>query len=275
MNDFTYQETLELAAQIEEENPKALIVPHKLSNPEPLVTQAKRHFEMETNERDYTRYLWSREGILGIYVTKQTRGRALRFFNSFIKLAKIRGHNINVEGNETKVIIRDIPLKIRLREPQKVIDVPKKYTWESRTLKPTGTLCFSYDMWGRSTGKEWYDSNSTKLEDKLAVIMAFLELKAGEEIRIKEKAELNRLIWERKEELRKQKEELINNERIAYNTLMIEADRWSKFEKLSNYIHELEKENSKPKEWIEWAKQKAKWLDPRNDVEDEILGKYR
>lgn len=98
-------------------------------------------------------------------------------------MATSRSYEVTVKGNETYIIIQNIPLKIWLREPEKVIDVPKKYTWESRTMKLTGTLCLTYDRFGRSIEKEWHDAKSVKLEDKLAVIMAYFKLKADQEIR--------------------------------------------------------------------------------------------
>lgn len=55
---------------------------------------------------------------------------------------------------------------------------------------------------------------------------------------------------------------------------MQEANRWSMYLKLSNYIRQVDKQKSKPINWLYWAKQKADWLDPRTETVDDILGEF-
>lgn len=272
MKDFTYQETLALADQIEQENPKELVKRDRLSNPHALVLRTKQHFKKSKIPR-YGYHLWRDQNILSINATKKCLSRALLFFDSLIKLANARGHDIIIRNGKTIIIIRKIELEIYLRETKRVVDDKIKKVYESRKLETTGTLSLAfYHLYMQ---KEWYDAKSVKLEDKLAVIMAYLELKADSEIKMQERLELNRKIREREEELRKYQGELICQEQEKFDDLINKAERWFKYNKLTDYIDELKTEGLKSKDWILWANQKAEWLDPRTDTKDEILGSYK
>ncbi|WP_340153457.1 hypothetical protein [uncultured Marivirga sp.] len=130
------------------------------------------------------------------------------------------------------------------------------------------------DVLNGCTEKEWYDAKSVKIENKLAVILAYLELKADKQIEWERKKEIERQIEEREKELKAYNDKIIAIERVAFDELMDEADRLSRYLKLSNFIKQIENDQSRSEAWIKWAKKKATWIDPRNDTEDEILGKF-
>lgn len=272
MNDFTHKEVLYLSKDIEDDNPKELIVPERLHYPHKLIKAYKENAKpVEEFRTDITRFLGG-ENQLKIEVTKTTFKRALLFFNTFIKLSNARNHEVLIKDGKTFVKIKGQELAVKLREPNKTHDREGKYGWNERTYTPIGDLSFRYERW--SMEKEWRDTKNVKIEQKLSVIMAFLEIKAEEEIRWQKQIELDRKTRERESELKAFHNKIKADERKAFNKLLTDADRWAKYLKLKNYIDQIEKDKSKSEEWISWATQKANWIDPRTDIEDEILGKF-
>ena len=272
MNEFTYQETLALAKRIENENPKELIVPSKLISPHPLVLRTKQHFK-NLKSGFWSPLISTEEGFLSIRVTKQYISRALRFYDAFINLAESRGHGLVIVRHANYVIIRNEKLNIRLRETERVIEESTRNPYQSRKMEPTGIFCFCYDSYHPE--KEWYDAKTVKLEDKLAVMMAYLELKADSEIRWKRECEINRRKEELERELKRQQQEMVDQERVKYNALLNNTKRWTQYVQLCDWIKRVEKDEYKSLEWIAWAKKKAEWVDPRTDDEDGILGVFQ
>jgi hypothetical protein len=272
MNNFTHNEVLHLAKTIEDENPDELIVPERLQNPDYLITKYKDNAKpVEEFRTGITRLLGGVDN-LSIEVTKSTFKRSLKIFNAFIRLAKARGHEVLIKDRKTIIVIRDQELCIKLREPNRVHDHLGRNGWNERKYSSSGELSFRYERW--STEKEWRDAKKVKIEEKLAVIMAFLELKAEEEIRYEEKAKINQAIRLKEEELRKYKQEIFDKEKASYISLLDEANRWSKYIELRTYIDHATQNGSRSVEWIKWAKEKLEWLDPSTNTDDDILGDY-
>jgi len=94
MHNFTYPEVLALARTIEEENPKELIVPERLTKPHDLIVRYQDSIKSEKDFQTDITYLNAEGKNLKIEVTQGTLNRALKFFNSFISLAEARGHQI-------------------------------------------------------------------------------------------------------------------------------------------------------------------------------------
>ena len=139
-------------------------------------------------------------------------------------------------------------------------------------------MAFKRDDYPR---KEWHDSKSVKLEAKIPSIIDYFEEQA-----IKERAEkIERDKW-REEQKRKQKieddrKELRNSEIEKFNLLYEDSTRYYKAEQLRVFINAKKEYASKTssisqslESWINWANEKADWLDPLVKREDTILGDY-
>ena len=272
MHSFKNQEVQELVKTIEEENPKELIVPDRLNKPHPLITEFRRNTKSYTEFRTDITRLSRGKNTLGIEVTKYTLKRALIFFNVFINLVKARGHEVTIEDNDTFIVIKDQKLKIRLREPNKVHDAKDERGWNTRSYSTSGELMFMFETF--HVEKEWKDTKNVRLESKLAVIIAFLELKADEEIRQKEEWRIQREIRKREEELERFRQEQYDKEKVKYLKLVKEAQRWTEYTDLKKYVEQMQTEGVKSQEWLQWANEKLNWLDPRTDSKDELLGDY-
>jgi hypothetical protein len=214
-------------------------------------------------------------GIIDIAVTPHNIKRALLFMDIFIKAIQNRGHKIIIKDG-TRVIINNIELRIDLREKLKR-KIIKGTHWDSTVLEPSNILSLRLDIYPI---KEWTDTDSSKIEDKIPSIIAKLELQAIQE---KQQA-IEREIWNREYERKRKIEEDFeakrNFELKEFKGLFQKANRWHQAEILRKYIFEVEKKakenNSLTEEvikWLEWANNKVEWYDPFTEKEDETFEK--
>ena len=126
--------------------------------------------------------------------------------------------------------------------------------------------------------KSFKDTNNSRLEDRLAeVISCVLNLGAN--------LKAQRIERERQEEIARQKElrrqaliKRIENEKEALEKLEKRAKSWERSQKISRYINAVEQNalttggmTDELRVWLEWAKGKADWLNPMNDISDLLL----
>src|ERR1035437_7879654 len=145
----------------------------------------------------------SRE-LLDISVTVANVGRALRFMDTFIKLLRVRGHNIIVKYNKTYAFLQGEEVEISFKERTKRVVVTDSRNWQSSEYHPTGILVFKMKVFYRET--EWKDEK-LPLESQLSKILAKMEIKANEH-------KLEQLEW-KKERERQEEQERIKQARIA------------------------------------------------------------
>jgi len=128
--------------------------PAKLINPDKLIISA-RNTLIKKKHKDY-RYsgtVQTARGEINIRVAPVNVGRALRIFDTLIKLLRARNYDIIVRYSKTYAVIQDEELEISLKEKLKIVYV-KDHRWERREYHPTGILTF------RLEGiyyKEWRD----------------------------------------------------------------------------------------------------------------------
>ena len=158
----------------DEINP-AFVVSSKLTNPDPLIIQAK--YSLTKKDAIHCRYegmvtcMWDE---LDIRISPKNIGRALRFMDSFIKLLRTRKHDVKVEYGKTLAIVEGEKIKVAFHEKMKRI-VVKKGNWECKELKPTGILSFKMSGYPDT---EWTDGN-LQIEQQLGRILIRLEEKVN------------------------------------------------------------------------------------------------
>jgi hypothetical protein len=213
--------------------------------------------------------------VLSIGVSDNLFSRALRIMDTLIKLIEKRGHAVIV-SNQTKIIVNDQSYNIRLTEKNKRVKRETRYSWDEYELIPTGNLCLKIDTYRPI--KEWTDSKTKPLEDKLAHILAWIELKAQQD----KEQEIRSAIWHEAYEKNRQKEEELKRhkqlELEKFKDLLSMATRWHKAQYLRNYIKEFKDFNtinstldSDKNDWIKWAMDKADWYDPFIEKNVELL----
>jgi hypothetical protein len=262
-------------------NKASFEVPKKLLKPDELVAIAQKDLSgKEISHWHRARgMVTTSKGVLNITVTPKLVSRALIFMDTFIKLAKQRGHSIFFKDYYGTIIsVYGIDSSIYLREKNKRIITKNNGSWNETELVPVGELVFKRDDYPR---KEWSDTKNIKLEAKIPYIIQYFEEQA-----IKEKAdEIKREIRRKEQERQQKREEEIkqvrNNEIEKFNLFYEDSIRYRKAKKLRGFIRAKKKYairnnclDTSLVNWIEWANAKADWLDPLINKEDIILGDY-
>lgn len=256
--------------EIENDPNAPLTVPETITKPDILTIQTKDYWKGKIK---FNSYREDNRIVYPIRVGNNCKKRALLFMDTFTKLLRYRGHTWSKEYGSEGVLIDTVFIKIDLREASKRIPPTTKYG--SSQYIPTGE--FIIKMGKYSEVKEWRDGK-TKIEEMLAKIMAKLEIYAAHE---KIRKEESRIYWLKYEEEKKRKEEikiLRNQEIEKFNNLVALSEQYNKSLIIRKYI-EAKKEKAQnenildqeTQEWINWANDKADWLDPLINKQDDIL----
>lgn len=252
-----------------------IVFPEKLTRPHQLIIDAKN--DLKTKEPSYQHniigLLNTSSGILNITVAPPSVKRALLFMDVFIKALQKRGHKITVKEG-TKIVIDNIEMGIGLRERLKRKIIKGTY-YDSTKLYPSNVLSLSLYVY---PAKDWTDTNTSKLEDKIPNIIAKLELQAIEEKRKAIERELWHIEYERQRKIEEDFKARKEQEKIKTKKLFSDAEKFDKATIYRNYIAATEqkaiRENNlteELKDWIKWANEKADWFDPFTNKEDELL----
>ncbi|WP_298391534.1 hypothetical protein [Flavobacterium sp.] len=254
---------------------ETIVFPEKLTRPHQLIIDAKN--DLKTKEPSYQHnikgLLNTSTGILNITVAPPSVKRALLFMDVFIKALQKRGHKITVKEG-TKIVIDNIEMGIGLRERLKRKIVKGTY-YDSTELYPSNILSLSLYVY---PAKDWTDTDTSKLEDKIPNIIAKLELQAIEEKRKAIERELWHIEYERQRKIEEDFKARKEQEKIKTKKLFSDAEKFDKATIYRNYIAATEQkaiqENNlteELKDWIKWANEKADWFDPFTNKEDELL----
>ncbi len=266
-----------LKNEIENSDELSLKVPEKLTKPHKYILATKAYHKsvkIRNKSRDWSMQI-DDTNVLSISVSENLFSRALRFMDTLIKVIEKRGYKITV-SNRTTIVIKDQSYNIRLTEKNRRVKRETNNSWDEFDLEATGNLCLKLD---RSYPiKEWSDTKTKSLEDKLSDILVWIEIKA----KVDKKNEIENAIWREKQEKIRQKEEELQSRKDTelenFEGLFHTATRWHKSQYIRNYIKEFEDYaiksntlNEEKKEWIEWAKEKADWYDPFIEKEVKLL----
>lgn len=249
-----------------------LTVPERLTKPHVLIRSAKANLKSKKSTKSWKNLpqcIYTDRDFASIKVQKHNVPRALRILDTLFKIIEKRGHHIE-QNNDTVIIIAGEKFSIRLREKHNRISV-KEGSWVSSELVPNDKLAIIFDDFH---GKEWVDSSSILLEEKLPQIVAFFEIRAVQEKEDRKKREIRQREYEKEREIerkiRAEKEKEIQKEKALFSF----AEDWKKASTILAFIHEIEKRNHKSEKvlkWIQWAKTKVDKIDPLSDGVDEIV----
>jgi hypothetical protein len=268
-------ELAELEKEIINDPKLRLKVPQKLYKPDKLIIAANEDLIKDKSYfSQYHSLIQTYVGKIDIKVSPKNLSRALRIMDTLIKLFRARGHDIYVGDRKTFVRIEGENIEIHMREKITISDKTDK--WGGKLYEPYGVLAIIY---GESYNwKEIKDGNKG-LEDKMAKVLAILELKGLKEKAARIKREEYWRIQEEKEKILREKKERIEKERNDFKDLFNKAERWNQSQFIRAYIEKVEvvyssKWENLPEEiqiWTNWAKQKADWYDPLINLTDAFL----
>jgi hypothetical protein len=258
--------------EIESNGKAPLIVPDKLINPDILIQNTKKIFELRKKDRFYRD---EKIDKIHIPVDEKNFDRALLIMDTFIKLLKFRGHSFKRDHNNRgpHINVNDVLFPFGMREKNKRIPGTKLY--DSSTYVPTGILILKI---GESyKAMEWSDG-ATKLEKQLAKIVAKIELEAQKELEWREECRIYHIKREEEEKIRKEHEARKELEFNNTKELFKAAEYHNKAKIIREYIEDVENQATKNnnlkselKEWLQWSKDKVDWFDPLVNKEDNLL----
>ena len=216
----------------------------RLSTSNPLIIAARQSLAEKNDAYRFKGLITTGSDILNIEVSPGNVSRALCFMDFFIKVIKMRGHDIVTKPRETNIILntndgeKAEEIRVILREKCKRVAI-KSNSWEHRELQANGILYFKSD--GYHSG-EWSEGRK-KLEDQIPNMIAKWELSAKE---LHGHHKMNRLLREEEEAIERKAmelEERKEKELSDFNVLLMESARWEKVKVLRRYLQEIEQSN--------------------------------
>ena len=130
---------------------------------------------------------------------------------------------------------------------------------------------------------EFMDETDKPLEEQIGKILYWI-FKTANSIQIDEILKEREEKREQEERIRQQRLEKMRKGELAEIKLLNQAAAdWEQAQRIRSFIDEVERKISdmedhlkeKIAEWIKWARDKADWLDPLTEKEDELLGKSK
>lgn len=241
------------------ETTASFIVPRKLADPDPLITAAQNTTKQDFQLHGMDHMLRSGFGELAIRASKANMDRALRIMDTLVKAWRVRSYRIVNQDKETTIYLREVSLRIGLRELTKTLPATDKYG--SRRYENTGLLVFKVTGW---LEREWRDGKAP-LETHIQEILDHMEVAA----RDLEKIWANRKAEEKKNELEKQalaaRIQENAEEKAAFEALVAEAQRWHQLQILDQYLDELSHNIPRSRafdQWLSWARHRRRLFDP-------------
>ncbi len=245
----------------------------KLFKPDPLISEARESLMMKRsihNSRyvglNFDRYKGMAEtkrNELRIRVSPVNVGRALYFFDAFIKLLRARKHDIIVKNDRTYAVFEEEKFEISLKE--RFFRTKSTDSWQSFEYHPSGIIVFKLESYPY---KEWKDGQRL-IEDRLADILSWLELYAQKQKQERLYYEEQRKIQEEKERIEREIKARKEKEIRYFKKLVKEANQWQQAQIIRSYISYVESKalefgvlSDELRNWIDWSKQKADWYDP-------------
>lgn len=247
----------------------SLEVPKRLSSrPDPLIISTKKYCDA------VKRYDWNRGGsypesigVLNIDVAEDSQSRAYRIMDTIVKAIRKRGHQVETSEYKTYVIVEGESAAFRLREKSRVSE--KKSEYGSREMIPTGDFVFCIGEYG------WQEQNvnegKQRLESKIAVIIAKLEMEGKHRKEQRIKWEKQKQIQEEQQRIAKELQERKDAELKKFTDLFKEALQLNHAEILRDYIERNHALTNKDGKWLKWAKEKINWYDPLVKGTDALL----
>lgn len=264
-----------VSKEIEKACGSILIVPEKLAKPHFLIREARDDFKLKkkSSYHGFPQSIHTDWEMISISVQKENVARALRFMNTFIKVANKRGHDVEIKDRATIIRVDGEEYNIRLRERHNRV-VVSETPWRRTELVPNGKFVFKLD---NRPYKEWQDGK-VDLEEQLSKIIAFIEIQSVED---KEQRERWRIAQE-KADIQREIERKLQAERDweekKAQILIGHATEWRKAKELQEFIQEVEAKSTNPtqkvKDWLKWAKEKQALLDPLSDGSESLIDKY-
>jgi hypothetical protein len=256
-----------LQRTIEQDKRLPLKLPGRLVQLDPVIEAAKVTLEARKHSRHEGIYFTSNWQI-NIRVGTALIGRACRFMHTFLQCVRLRGHELDIREQETRVIIFGQPVRISCREKMKQVKVPDK--WRPTVNKPTGVLVFKMESYPEY---EWRDDRQV-LDLQLPAILARMEVHAERRRKEQQEAEKAWARFQADEAELKDQQKRREQELEIFRSTLDAARRWKDAQLLREYAYALEQASAVPESEAvtpDWIRSKADWYDPVTQADDGLL----
>lgn len=268
------------AYELEQQSNLHFKVPKRIVQYHPTIRKSKKLLQQLDENKDVRFWELSKEHkILPIHTDPKMRPRAFRFMNTLILVIEAMNGKIIFEHSRCYIQMFGQKIEINLRQKYHRIREKDKSGWSRESWKKSEKLEFQA---GPSFNqKNWIDRKTIRLEEYLPQIAAWIEkdCKYWHDLRAQQAEQKRR----REKELIKEKEHLkkIAEEKSKLRQLISDSENWHKAKQIRDYLSayknkvKLDKSalNEENQVYLNWASQKADWLDPLTEFEDPILGK--
>lgn len=261
-----------------------ITVPERVTRLHPLVQQTKEMFsKARVGYRDD--FIRMHRGIcFNLIVTKNTYKRSIPILNTLLLELEKRGFKIQIPKDESewvssKILYDNFIYEIELRELSKyeMREVENSYTYKKELEKykvGTGILKIEVKIdggWEKITLVK--DNNKIKLEEQMnQMFIRLYEIINNEILRKREIEEYWAKVREKEKEAERLLEERKKEQQRTDNLLKL-AEEWNRVKYISTFLDEIEiamKEKNllseEKKEWLGWARNKMKSINPINRV---------
>lgn len=268
------------AYELEQQSNLNFKVPKRIVQYHPTIRKSKKLLEQLDESKDVGFWELSQEHeILPIHTDLKMRSRAFRFMNTLILAIEAMNGKIIFEYSRCHIQMFGQKTEINLRQKYHRIREKDKSGWSRESWEKSDKLEFQA---GPSFNqKNWIDRKTIRLEEYLPQIVAWVEkdCKYWHDLRAQQAEQKRR----REQELKKEKENLkkIAEEKSKLSQLISDSENWYKAKQIRDYLSAYKKKvkldksaiNEENQVYLNWANQKADWLDPLTECEDPILGK--
>jgi len=253
-------------------------VSNRLDNPDKLVieTQNKLHKSFKSFDNPNVDMVCTYREALGIEVSRIYLPRALRIYDNLIKNCRLLNYIFIPDGKDTKIKSLENDndsVKVYLREKCNAVDHVAKNGWKTRDLIPNGKLCIKI---GDYSAYEFKDTDKVTLEEQIPKILDKIQSSIQERKNWRIQCEIDRIEKQRQAEVSKLQHLKIKAELSKFKDFYEEAHRWKNYMILKEYYDMKVSESNESvenKEWLEWAKQKLDWYNPKINKADDLLDK--
>ncbi len=219
---------------------------------------------------------------LKIRVSPKSLSRAVRIMNALFLALETRGYLVDIQCGYNKVLgvsINGEPVEFGIEEKFRRTELAQDKlrqddSWSYRRYEyvPTGILTLKIHEYVDGQQKSWSDGKTMQLEACLNAFIVGL-LKAAEALKARRRQREQEALARLEAERRRQEEEQRCQEELAKRqTLIKEAENWTRAQQLRAYLsavkealikkHGVIQQGSKADQWLTWAYQQAEAFDP-------------
>lgn len=268
------QKRLALAHQLADV-PAELHVPQSLTRPHRLTVLTKEFLRGRKPEMYGLVSCWPPRGYW-LAVSPPQVGRALRILDTLVRAFERAGFEILVDEKERelRVVILGEAIPFRMREAYAQVPIPPEKREQgifSRAYEyqPKGILTIQLPGYLDQVKSSWSDGKKP-LDENLATVFEGILVAA---VRYKERSD-ELAAWKadyrERERIRAEEEAALARERKTIETLVNEAQQWTRSQQVLDYVNHIEallkaggnEISDAALEWVEVSRRRAEQLDP-------------